>query len=73
MKKLILTLAIISMFIGGAALADVQLNNKHKGKKKGDEIVNCAYCHTKAGIPKSGKDFTSFKTTNAACKGQGCH
>jgi cytochrome c553 len=72
MKKLILTLAIISMFIGGAALADVQLNNKHKGKKKGDEIVNCAYCHTKAGIPKAGKDYAKYKT-NEACKGQGCH
>jgi cytochrome c553 len=72
MKKLILTLAVISMFVGGAALADVPLNNKHKGKKKGDEIVNCAYCHAKAGVPKAGKDYAKYKA-NESCKGAGCH
>jgi len=72
MKKLILTLAILSAFVAGAVFADVQLNNAHKGKKKGDEIVNCAYCHTKAGVPKAGKDYAKHKA-NPSCKGQGCH
>jgi hypothetical protein len=72
MKKLLLTLALASVFAGSAALADVPLNNKHKGKKNGDEIVNCAYCHTKAAIPKAGKDYAKHKA-HATCKGQGCH
>ena len=72
MKKLILAVLMVSAFVGGAVLADVPLNNKHKGKKKGDEVVNCAYCHTKAAIPKAGKDYAKYKT-HESCKGAGCH
>jgi hypothetical protein len=72
MKKIVIALALIGMFISGAVLADVQLNNTHKGKKKGDQVVNCAYCHTTGAIPKQGKDYAKYKTTDT-CKGSGCH
>ena len=71
-KRLILSLVVLSAFAGAAVLADVPLNNKHKGKKKGDEVVNCAYCHTKAAIPKAGKDYAKHKG-HESCKGSGCH
>jgi hypothetical protein len=72
MKKLILSLAVASMFIAGALFADVPLNNTHKNLKKDGESINCAYCHTKAAIPKKGKDYKQFQS-GASCKGQGCH
>ena len=72
MKKIILALALATTFIAGALYADVQLNNTHKNVKKDGEAVNCAYCHTKAGIPKQGKDYKTFQS-NASCKGNGCH
>jgi hypothetical protein len=74
MKKLILTLAIVSMFVGGAAIANPGLNGKHAGKKNGADSVNCVYCHTKAGLPKTkGQDLAKLKSTNGSCKAAGCH
>lgn len=72
MRKLIVFAAAASLLAAGALFADVPLNNAHKGLKKDGESVNCAYCHTKAAIPKKGKDYAPFKS-NASCKGQGCH
>ena len=73
MKKLLFGLAIASMLLGTALAADVLLNKKHKGLngKDGDK-VNSAYCHTKAGNPKQGKDYEKYKK-GPYCKIEGCH
>ena len=75
MKKLFLTFAVISLFVGGAAIASTALNTKHKCKQSGGAAVNCVYCHTKASIPKPSPATGQYKKyqTNATCKAAGCH
>jgi cytochrome c553 len=72
MKKIVCALAIASMLVGTSLFADVPLNKKHKDLTKDGEKVNCAYCHTKAGNPKAGKDYEKYKA-GKFCKGSGCH
>ena len=72
MKKIVFGLAIATMFVSSILFADVNLNKKHKGMEKDGAKVNCAYCHTKAGNPKEGKDYAKYRD-GKFCKGSGCH
>jgi len=74
MKKLIPLLALAVVFAGGMLFADVPLNKKHKGLKGlEDASVNCAYCHTKAGNPKTGGNDLAKLKKGKYCAIQGCH
>ncbi len=74
MKKIVFFITFIALLAAGALSANPKIFKPHKGLKGKDEAsLNCAYCHSKAAIPK-----TSGQDLNAAKKGQycamnGCH
>ena len=73
MLKLLCAFALCSSLLSCLLLAEVAINNKHKGMDGVDgSAVNCAYCHQKAAIPKAGKDHAKYKS-GPYCRTEGCH
>ncbi len=73
-RNAIFVLVIGTLFLGSALFAGVPLNKQHKGMTgKDDAKVNCAYCHTKAGNPKTtGNDLETLKK-GSYCAIKDCH
>ncbi|MDJ0762501.1 MAG: hypothetical protein QNJ97_05875 [Myxococcota bacterium] len=68
----------ISMFIfllaGSALYANPKIFKPHKGLTGKDTVrVNCAYCHTKAGIPKKKAADKTAYLKDPYCAIEGCH
>jgi hypothetical protein len=76
MKKVILPLLLITIFIGTVVFANVKgpTKEKHLGLKGLDGAkVNCVYCHKKAGNPKTeGNDVKKLKE-GKYCAIKACH
>jgi len=74
MKKILAAFVLVSMFAGSLLMANVAVNKQHKTLKGKDGAkVNCAYCHTKAKIPKKkGNDINALKK-GEYCSQKGCH
>ena len=74
MKRAYLAIIIAAIFAATGLLANPQLQTKHKNMKKGDKMINCAYCHTAAKIEKKkGAANINAINKNPNCTGAGCH
>ncbi|TAL30626.1 MAG: hypothetical protein EPN93_19315 [Spirochaetes bacterium] len=72
MKKA-LFLLVLTAFIGTPAIfANTAINKQHSGLAKDGTKINCAYCHTTAGLEKKAGNKAQMNT-NAFCLGSGCH
>ena len=74
MKKLIIGVALVAFFMSQVLYANTTIFEPHKEKKgKDDATVNCAYCHTKAGIEKKDKQDLEKLKKGSYCAIEGCH
>jgi hypothetical protein len=72
MKK-VLFLMVLTTLIGIPMIfANTAINKQHSGLAKDGAKVNCAYCHTTAGIQKEAGNKAQMNT-NAFCMGSECH
>ena len=74
MKKIIITIIFIILFISAVLGANSTMNKAHlKMAGKDGAKINCVYCHKEAKIPKKkGQDLEALCKT-PHCAGKGCH
>ena len=74
MKKIILTLVMLGLFIASTLIANPRLASQHKNMKKDGKALNCNYCHNDAKVPRQKGSYPKAKVdANRMCKGSGCH
>jgi cytochrome c553 len=78
MKRYLLSLSVIALFVGTVAFASAKgpIKEKHQGKTGLDgQTVNCGYCHgkDKANVPKTkGNNLDEIKKSKY-CAMKDCH
>jgi len=74
MKKMIVGMAVASLFVGSVLLASTDINKKHSGKSGLEgKKVNCMYCHKDAGVEKKGGQDKAALQKGKFCAVDGCH
>ncbi len=66
MKKIGFLVLLAAFCTSSIALANTDIQKKHKGLKKDGKMINCAYCHTTAKIEKK-KGYGSPWSTRTLC------
>jgi hypothetical protein len=74
MKRAILPVIFVSIFIATMLSANGKTNKSHLSMKGKDGAkINCVYCHKTAKIPKKkGQDVKKYESS-PFCGGKGCH
>ncbi|MGV7930195.1 MAG: hypothetical protein AB2L13_15055 [Spirochaetota bacterium] len=73
MKKIGFMVLLAAFCASSIALANPDIQKKHKGLKKDGKMINCAYCHTTAKIEKKKGYGIALVNKNPLCMGSGCH
>ena len=73
MKKIGYMVLLALFCVSSVALANPEIQKKHKGLKKDGKMINCGYCHTSAKIKKEKGYGIALVNKNSMCMGAGCH